>query len=550
MRISIIALLFIILTSASLTFTFQPGKSEYSTWTVDYDGPADFASIQEAINSPLVAAGDTIFVREGIYYENIKLNKTVSLIGENTNTTILNGGMGSRVVSVSANNSCISGFTITSGRYGVYIEESLWKDGSFAPNCTISNNKILDTTYCGIYLPFVHPSTQSGNWKILGNTIANSMYGIFFDGVYYWACTLKLEVFGNTITDNYVGLGIGWARDMNISKNTILNNDYGIRMEVCGSANIIENVVSNNNHGMYFLGLDAYAGWWQLGASKIAGNQITDNIDGIVFDWTRWSRYGGLVRSWGNDLIDNNITGNVGDALRLVGSSNNRISGNVISTSGGNGIDMDSFFYGGSDEMDPEIGVYTSSNNTISGNSIEAYQYGIHCVNSSGNRIYNNNFVSNVCTVNSTNMWDDGYPSGGNHWGDYVDADLFSGPSQDIAGSDDIWDHPYTIDTDNEDRYPLVKPWTPSPAERIRELTSVIERWNLPKGIENSLTSKLEGTLHLLWIGNEIATRHRLHGFMSHVEALRGKKLKSEQADYLLSKTREIRAIISGKRGE
>ena len=60
-------------------------------------------------------------------------------------------------------------------------------------------------------------------------------------------------------------------------------------------------------------------------------------------------------------------------------------------------------------------------------------------------------------------MWDDGYPSGGNYWSDCTDVDLYSGPYQNEAGSDGIWDHPYVIDADNQDRYPLVNPWTPTP---------------------------------------------------------------------------------------
>mgnify|MGYP001039313996 CR=1 FL=1 len=54
-----------------------------------FDGPADFPTIQEAINA--ANDGDTIFVHGGIYYENIVVNKSVSLIGENRSTTIIDG---------------------------------------------------------------------------------------------------------------------------------------------------------------------------------------------------------------------------------------------------------------------------------------------------------------------------------------------------------------------------------------------------------------------------------------------------------------------------
>jgi len=49
--------------------------------------------------------------------------------------------------------------------------------------------------------------------------------------------------------------------------------------------------------------------------------------------------------------------------------------------------------------------------------------------------------------------------------GNYTDVDSFSGPSQNESGSDGIWDHPYIINADNQDRYPLVEPWTPTPGD-------------------------------------------------------------------------------------
>ena len=57
--------------------------------------------------------------------------------------------------------------------------------------------------------------------------------------------------------------------------------------------------------------------------------------------------------------------------------------------------------------------------------------------------------------------WDDGYPSGGNYWSDYIGVDTKRGPNQDMLGSDGIGDTPYVIDASNRDNYPLMKsyPW-------------------------------------------------------------------------------------------
>jgi len=73
---------------------------------------------------------------------------------------------------------------------------------------------------------------------------------------------------------------------------------------------------------------------------------------------------------------------------------------------------------------------------------------------SSNNSIYHNNFVNNTNqtdTYNSVNVWDDGYPSGGNYWSNYNGID---------SNRDGIGDTPYVIsyltDGNITDNYPLM----------------------------------------------------------------------------------------------
>jgi len=58
------------------------------------------------------------------------------------------------------------------------------------------------------------------------------------------------------------------------------------------------------------------------------------------------------------------------------------------------------------------------------------------------------------------NVWDDGYPSGGNFWSDYEGVDEKSGSNQDQPGSDGVGDTAYAIDVNNTDRYPLMAPFS------------------------------------------------------------------------------------------
>jgi parallel beta-helix repeat protein len=93
---------------------------------------------------------------------------------------------------------------------------------------------------------------------------------------------------------------------------------------------------------------------------------------------------------------------------------------------------------------------------------------------SSGNLVFHNSFVNNTVQARddgSGNGWDDGYPSGGNYWSDYVGVDMCSGPLQDnCPDPDGIGDTPYPVDNNTLDRYPFTSPYVgvpPQPPEMI-----------------------------------------------------------------------------------
>ena len=147
-----------------------------------------------------------------------------------------------------------------------------------------------------------------------------------------------------------------------------------------------------------------------------------------------------LYTSFSNSIVGNNITNNGWDGIHLWDSSDyNIISGNNI-TINGNGISLDS-----------------SSDNSVSGNNITNNGNGIYLRESSNNKFYHNNFIDNIQQVyfyvsGFANVWDDGYPSGGNYWSDYEET------YPDAAEIDDsgFWDTPYVINENNQDNYPII----------------------------------------------------------------------------------------------
>ena len=108
--------------------------------------------------------------------------------------------------------------------------------------------------------------------------------------------------------------------------------------------------------------------------------------------------------------------------------------------------------------------VFTMSyENIFEGNVVEGCDnVGIYISSSYDNSIYWNNFVHNAYQASTyptgySNMWDAGYPQGGNFWSDYGAPDIYSGPYQNETGSDGIGDFRYRIGFDNEDRYPHIR---------------------------------------------------------------------------------------------
>ena len=172
--------------------------------------------------------------------------------------------------------------------------------------------------------------------------------------------------------------------------------------------------------------------------NTVSGNSITNNDDGIR-----------LSNSSDNTISGNNITANEWDGIRLSNSSDNTISGNNI-TNNEHGIWL----------------TVSSNYNSVSGNKITNNWGGIRLYDSSDNKFHHNDFVDNTQQIYnyenaSTNVWDDGYPSGGNYWSDYGGSDSYSGPYQNLTGSDGIGDTAHVIDENNQDNYPLMNPYVP-----------------------------------------------------------------------------------------
>ena len=72
--------------------------------------PTEYGTIQAAVDN--ATAGDTIQVGPGVYYEHVDINKSLTIVGENPQTTIVDGSGNGTIFNLEGSNIYISGFTI------------------------------------------------------------------------------------------------------------------------------------------------------------------------------------------------------------------------------------------------------------------------------------------------------------------------------------------------------------------------------------------------------------------------------------------------------
>ncbi len=423
----LIVLLLVTTSFAGVSYTAEELSTTQFDGNILYvggSGEGNYTKIQDAIND--ANPGDTVFVYaySSPYYENLIVDKSISMIGEDKDTTVIEGDWVSEyVVEISADWVNISGFTI---RYG---GEEWEATGilSISNFNTISGNNISNNDYYGIRLYYSSGNTitdntisnnkygidlyeSSGN-TITGNNISNNKYGIYLD-----------ESSSNTITDNTIsnkregillfssnnnnilgnsffndGLFVYDSYDNNVENNTVNGKplvyledesdkviDYEVGQVILVNCDniIAENLnLSNTDHGIEL---------WKTDNSMIRNNDFSNNERGIY-----------IRLSNSNNITGNNISNNKRGISFGSYSNSNNITGNNISSNGHAII----FWYRNSNNTITDntlsnndyscIRLDCSSGNTITGNNISNNEYGIYLDESSNNNNISGNNISN-----------------------------------------------------------------------------------------------------------------------------------------------------------
>ena len=395
---------FLIMVSLSVIITSNV-KASGNTIYVDDDGGRDYTKIQDAINA--AKDGDTIYVYEGTYKENISINKSLKLIGENKYNTIIDGNYLANTVWISQDSVELEKFTIIHclndiWHAGVYVTDKFWHypyEDHRIINDVLIFDCIMEDTVLGLgcynvtninIISCIFTKNlgaiciYSGENIIVKNCEAynNGVEGQFGCGMDF-EDSKNLEVSDSDIYENSPN-GISLSKkcsDVKINRNNIYKNNWdGISVKESGSGIIIENnlIESNGNHGVMESGIFL----------QDCENSVT--------------------------IKNNRILSNKGDGIYIL----------------------------------------RSSNHLITKNNIENNRYGVLVTIEDGfehNKIYQNNFIKNWRNArdpHSNNKWDDG--TEGNYWSDYIGID---------SNGNGIGDTPYFIKGGvNKDNHPWIKP--------------------------------------------------------------------------------------------
>lgn len=421
---NLFSLLIILLLTSSIFYASSSAESKSNYYFIllkpidsDIIIPDDYDTIQEGINN--AKPDETIFVRTGVYKENLIVNvKGLSIIGENKFTTIIDAGKTTKdAMNISASDVEIQGFTFINA----INDPNLWGISGiriYSSNVTVTGNR-FESNRLGVSV-----MTFSYNATITNNSFIND--GIFL-GHYIHSKSLTKEDFLHDIDNNTVDgkplyyyknvnnftvpqdagqVIIGNCTNVSIQNLYLSDTDFSIILGFCNYCNI-ENVTVMDTAGEVIL--------FKSNNNTIQNNYLVNNLHGICLDYK--SNYNTVK----NNFVSDSFVG----ISTLTSSSYNLIYNNTL-TGNDAGLYLSAFCYPAQHDnvisnnkaVSNKIGISinkNSYNNTFANNTIIRNSIGLRLKESSNNNyIINNIFKKNIfsalfldCTKNiwKNNFW-------------------------------------------------------------------------------------------------------------------------------------------------
>lgn len=406
-----------------------------------------YSTIQEAINAVETLGGHVISVDSGVYRERVSVNKSLSIVGQDRSSTIIDG-FGGTVVHVTSNDTEIRDLTVRNGTFGILVERSedvrlvgnVVSEGSYgiriyhSKNVQVVGNRVSGFRFFGIELD------SSGNSFLRNNQMMSNRYNFGVDG--------------NSLTDFLND--IDESNTVNGKAVRYLINQRGLVVDSSGFEDVgfiglvnstritVEELdVRNNKQGLLFAFVTD---------SSIVGVNAVDNWNGVYVAHSK-----NVSVSW----VTANYNFDYG--IKFFNSSRSVAISNNVDSNGWGGIGL--FKSSGSllDKNEANFNSYNlhivfTNNSVITRNNASGLSpekpgsYSIAVYYSHNSRIFHNAFSTTLLFVESRNgsrivpknKWDNGVE--GNYWLYYGGRD---------SNLDGIGDTVYRVGENNTDSFPL-----------------------------------------------------------------------------------------------
>jgi parallel beta-helix repeat protein len=358
-------------------------------------GPNNYTTIQSAIDA--ASNGDTIFVYHDSspYYEHVEINKSISLLGEDTQTTELNGSFLTNSLDtmlVTSDHVTINGFTITDNQ-GYYYQGAIKITGEYITisNCTITHNEwigiyLLDASFCHII-----ECELSNNLVAIDlvasayNIIQNCVCDTNAEGITLYQSSDDNQIINCLCNQNsYSGIHIQQSKQNQLI-DCICQNGYGISLSYAPQTKM-RNTTLLNNYANFGIGSPYVSDFYcDIDTSNTINGKPLYYLIGqhnLSFNETTPVGFLGLV-DCENISVKNLIFTNNFEGMLLAGSSHSLIENCSFNTNDGHGM------Y-----------IISSQHNTVSTCMFQnSFFDGVYLYNSAYNTIQNCSYDNSVAGV-------------------------------------------------------------------------------------------------------------------------------------------------------